>query len=215
VNSTELRTMVTVAEARARARRADDLVREAADRAGLIDVAIGVVDSPLGELFVAVTRKGVACVGFDDQDRAALEDRFADGLSPRVVMSSRVTDDVRKQLDEYFGGARRDFDIAVDHRLMSPFVRKVMAETAKVPYGEVSTYGRLAILRRRARSGRPSARIRSRSFCRATASSAPRASSSATPVAFSARSSFFVSKATPRCSPVDPRDLGRRVMDRT
>ncbi len=144
MNSTELRTMVTVAEARARARRADDLVREAADRAGLIDVAIGVVDSPLGELFVAVTRKGVACVGFDDQDRAALEDRFADGLSPRVVMSSRVTDDVRKQLDEYFGGARRDFDLAVDHRLMSPFVRKVMAETAKVPYGEVSTYGRLA-----------------------------------------------------------------------
>src|SRR3954466_13832612 len=101
VNSTELRTMVTVAEARAGARRADDLVREAADRAGLIDVAIGVVDSPLGELFVAVTRKGVACVGFDDQDRAALEDRFADGLSPRVVMSSRATDDVRKQLDEY------------------------------------------------------------------------------------------------------------------
>jgi O-6-methylguanine DNA methyltransferase len=34
--------------------------------------------------------------------------------------------------------------VGIDHRLMSPFVRKVMAETAKVPYGEVSTYGAVA-----------------------------------------------------------------------
>ena len=144
MDSTELRTMVSVADARARARAADDLVRTAADRDGLIDVAVGTVASPIGELFVAVTPKGLACVGFDDQDRAALEDRFAEDLSPRVVASARATDDVRRQLDEYFGGARRRFDIGIDHRLMSPFVRKVMAQTAKVAFGEVSTYGAVA-----------------------------------------------------------------------
>jgi methylated-DNA-[protein]-cysteine S-methyltransferase len=144
MNGAELRTMVTGADARARARLADDLVRAAADRDGLIDVAVGAVASPIGELFVAVTPKGLACVGFDDQDRAALEERFAEGLSPRVVTAARATDDVRRQLDEYFGGARRRFELAVDHRLMSPFVRKVMAETAKVPYGELSTYGAVA-----------------------------------------------------------------------
>jgi methylated-DNA-[protein]-cysteine S-methyltransferase len=144
MNSTELRTMVSVADARTRARAANDLVRAAADRDGLIDVAVGAVDSPVGELFVAVTPKGLACVGFDDQDRAALADRFAEGLSPRVVTSARATDEVRRQLDEYFGGARRRFDVGIDHRLMSPFVRKVMAETSKVPYGEVSTYGAVA-----------------------------------------------------------------------
>jgi methylated-DNA-[protein]-cysteine S-methyltransferase len=127
-----------------RARSADELVRAAADRGGLIDVAVGTVGSPVGELFVAVTPKGLACVGFDDQDRAALEDRFADDLSPRVVASARATDDVRRQLDEYFGGERRRFDIGIDHRLMSPFVRKVMAQTAKVAFGEVSTYGAVA-----------------------------------------------------------------------
>ena len=144
MNSTDLRTIVSPADARARARAADELVRAAADRDGLIDVAIGTVASPIGELFVAVSPKGLACVGFDDQDRAALEDRFAEALSPRVVASPRATDDVRRQLDEYFGGARRRFELTVDHRLMSPFVRKVMAQTAKVPYGEVSTYGAVA-----------------------------------------------------------------------
>jgi len=144
MNSTELRTMVTAADARVRARSADELVRAAADRDDLIDVAVGTVGSPVGELFVAVTPKGLACVGFDDQDRAALEDRFAEDLSPRVVASARATDDVRRQLDEYFGGARRRFDIGIDHRLMSPFVRKVMAQTAKVAFGEVSTYGAVA-----------------------------------------------------------------------
>jgi len=144
MNSTDLRTIVSAADARTRARAADALVRAAADRDGLIDVAIGTVASPIGELFVAVSPKGLACVGFDDQDRAALEDRFAEDLSPRVVASARATDDVRRQLDEYFGGARRRFEIGIDHRLMSPFVRKVMAQTAKVAFGEVSTYGAVA-----------------------------------------------------------------------
>jgi methylated-DNA-[protein]-cysteine S-methyltransferase len=144
MNNPDLGTMVPVADARERARRADDLLRAAADEGGLIDVAIGTVDSPVGELFVAVTPKGLACVGFDEQDREALEDRFAEALSPRVVTSARATGDVRRQLDEYFGGARRRFEVAIDHRLMSPFVRKVMVQTAKVPYGEVSTYGAVA-----------------------------------------------------------------------
>jgi methylated-DNA-[protein]-cysteine S-methyltransferase len=65
-------------------------------------------------------------------------------MSPRVVPSARATDDVRRQLGEYFGGTRRRFEVGIDHRLMSPFVRKVMAETARVPYGEVSTYGAVA-----------------------------------------------------------------------
>lgn len=144
MNRTRIRALVPAADARARAREADASVRAAAERDGLIDVAVGSVDSPIGQLFVAVTPKGLACVGFDHQDRAALEDRLAEDLSPRVVTSARATDAVRRQLDEYFGGARRRFELRVDHRLMSPFVRKVMAETAKVPYGEVSTYGAVA-----------------------------------------------------------------------
>jgi methylated-DNA-[protein]-cysteine S-methyltransferase len=144
MESSDLRTMVSVADAAVRARLADDRLRAAAGEDGLIDVAIGTVGSPVGELFVAVTPKGLACVGFDEQDRAALEDRFSEALSPRVVASARATDEVRRQRAVYLGGGRRRFEIEIDHRLMTPFVRTVMVETAKVPYGKVSTYGAVA-----------------------------------------------------------------------
>jgi methylated-DNA-[protein]-cysteine S-methyltransferase len=144
MKTSDLRTIVSAAEAHGRARRLDEQLRTAAEADGLIDVAVGTVGSPIGELFVAVTPKGLACIGFDGQDRAELQDRFAQDLSPRVLASARATDDVRRQLDEYFGGARHSFEFRVDHRLMSPFVRKVMAETARVPFGSVSTYGAVA-----------------------------------------------------------------------
>jgi methylated-DNA-[protein]-cysteine S-methyltransferase len=143
---------ITIEEACRRAERADVGLREAAETAGLVDVAIATMDSPVGELFLAVTPKGVACIAYDDQDRHLLERRFAEELSPRVVESARATDDVRRQLDEYFGGARQAFELPLDRRLMSPFVRKVLDVTAAVPFGEVSTYGTVA-----ARIHRPSA----------------------------------------------------------
>jgi methylated-DNA-[protein]-cysteine S-methyltransferase len=147
----QLRT-ITIEQARARAARADTALREAAAAAGLVDVAIGTMASPVGELYLAVTPKGLACIAFEEQDRDRLERRFAQELSPRVVASARATDDVRRQLDEYFGGARHAFELDLDRRLMSPFVGKVLAATAAVPFGEVSTYGAVA-----ARIHRPSA----------------------------------------------------------
>jgi methylated-DNA-[protein]-cysteine S-methyltransferase len=145
-------TTITIAEARGRAERADVALREAARSAGLVDVAIGTMDSPVGELFLAVTPKGLACVAYDDQDRDLLERRFAEELSPRVVASAPATDDVRRQLEEYFGGTRHRFELPLDRRLMSPFVKKVLGVTATVPFGEVSTYGAVA-----GRIARPSA----------------------------------------------------------
>lgn len=139
----ELQT-ITIDQASARAERADGTLREAAEAAGLVDVAIATMASPVGELFLAVTPKGLACVAFEEQDRDRLERRFAEDLSPRVVRSARATDDVRRQLDEYFGGARHTFELDLDRRLMSPFVEKVLAATARVPFGEVSTYGAVA-----------------------------------------------------------------------
>jgi methylated-DNA-[protein]-cysteine S-methyltransferase len=140
----ELRTMVTVDEATNRARGADDALRGAAQRAGLIDVAVGTMGSPVGELLVAVTRMGVACIAYDDQDRDQLLDRFARELSPRVLRSSRPTDEARRQLQEYFAGERRAFELRLDRRLMGSFARKVLDVTARVPFGQVSTYGRVA-----------------------------------------------------------------------
>ena len=40
-------------------------------RQGLIDVAIATTDSPIGELTVAVTRRGLAAVSFEGEGREA------------------------------------------------------------------------------------------------------------------------------------------------
>ena len=135
-----------------RARAAAERVRERALDDGLVDVAVGIMDGPVGELQVAVTGRGLVYVAYDDEDREALVARYASDLSPRIVRSARGTDAVRRELGEYFAGTRTDFDLALDRRLMHPFARKVLAATARVGYGELATYGEIA-----RRIGRPSA----------------------------------------------------------
>ena len=148
----DIRTMVTPAAARTAARAADELVRAAAERAGQVDVALGTLDSPIGELFVAVTPRGLACVAFEGEDRDALTRRFAAVLSPRILTAVHATEDARRQLGEYFEGVRQRFELRLDRRLMTSFAREVLGATARVPFGRVATYGAVA-----ERIGRPKA----------------------------------------------------------
>jgi len=142
---------IATEEAERRSRDAAERFRGAAFDDGLVDVAVGTVDSPVGELFVAVTPRGVASISFDGMDRDRLMARFARDLSPRVVAAARATDDVRRELDEYFGGARRRFDLPIDRRLMSRFMRDVLGATSRVTFGHLATYGEIAV-----RIGHPS-----------------------------------------------------------
>jgi methylated-DNA-[protein]-cysteine S-methyltransferase len=127
------------------------LAAAAADR-GLLDVAVGVVESPVGELTLAVTPRGLAYVAFDDEERDELLARFARELSPRVLEHPAATDEVRRQLGEYFDGSRTRFEIKLDRRLMRGIARDVLAATARVPFGRTTTYGAIAD-----RIGRPRA----------------------------------------------------------
>jgi methylated-DNA-[protein]-cysteine S-methyltransferase len=148
----DIRALVSAADARWAAQAADDSVRAAAERAGEVDVALGTLDSPIGELFVAVTPRGLVCVAFEGEDRDALARRFASALSPRVLTATYMTEAVRRQLGEYFEGAREHFELRLDRRLMTSFAREVLGATARVPFGQVTTYGAVAKL-----IGRPTA----------------------------------------------------------
>ena len=113
----------------------------AADRAGLVDVAVSTVESPVGDLFVAVTPDGLVRLAFDPE--RVLEE-LAERISPRVVEAPRRLDPVRRELDEYFAERRRVFDLRVDWSLTSGFRRRVLEATARIPTGQVTTYGALA-----------------------------------------------------------------------
>jgi methylated-DNA-[protein]-cysteine S-methyltransferase len=124
----------------------DQRFREAALREGLIDIRYDLVDSPVGELFVAATDRGLARISYFP---AGMEEALARTFGPRVLRSP--LDDVRRELDEYFAGTRRVFDLPIDLRV-APFHADVLAQLARVPYGQTETYGALA-----AKAGRPKA----------------------------------------------------------
>jgi methylated-DNA-[protein]-cysteine S-methyltransferase len=129
----------------------DRRFRDAAATLGLIDVAYDVVDSPIGDLLVAASDRGLAAISFDPDPSERLE-QLARIAGPRVLRSPRSVDHARHELDEYFAGSRRAFDLTLDLRELPPFTISVLDELAHVPYGETTTYGALA-----KRVGRPRA----------------------------------------------------------
>jgi methylated-DNA-[protein]-cysteine S-methyltransferase len=129
----------------------DRRFREAAAAEGLLDVAYELHDTPVGRLLVAVTDHGLCEISYDPDPEAEAE-RLARAFGSRVLRSPRPTDEARRQLDEYFAGNRRDFELDIDLRPAREFGRAVLEELARVPYGELTTYGTLAT-----RAGRPRA----------------------------------------------------------
>jgi methylated-DNA-[protein]-cysteine S-methyltransferase len=129
----------------------DRRFRERAAAEGLLDVAYDLVDTPLGDLLVAVTDRGVCRIEFDPEPERDLEPLARDfGL--RVLRAPKVVDESRRELTEYFEGFRTRFELPLDLRLAAEFRLRVMHELARVPYGSVTTYGALA-----AKAGRPAA----------------------------------------------------------
>jgi methylated-DNA-[protein]-cysteine S-methyltransferase len=129
----------------------DKQFRDAAAREQLLDVAYDLVETPIGTLLVAVTERGLARISYDADPEAELE-RLARAYGVRVLRSAAPIDPARRELDEYFDGRRRSFDLPLDLVQLAEFNRRVLRELARVPFGEVVTYGELA-----ARAARPRA----------------------------------------------------------
>ena len=124
----------------------DARFRAAAVAEGLVDVRYDVIDSPVGELLVAATDRGLCRISYR-QD--GMDEVLAQTFGARVLRLP--LDEVRRELDEYFAGRRRAFDLPLDLRV-APFHEAVLRELARVPYGRTDTYGSLA-----AKAGRPRA----------------------------------------------------------
>jgi methylated-DNA-[protein]-cysteine S-methyltransferase len=129
----------------------DQRFRDAAAAAGLLDVSYDIADTPIGPLFVAVSERGLCRISYDPEPDRQTEE-LARAFGARVLRSGRPVDAVKRELDEYFEGRRREFDLPVDLSGRSEFTRVVLEHLAQVPFGQVTTYGALA-----ARSGRPKA----------------------------------------------------------
>ncbi|MBA3742875.1 methylated-DNA--[protein]-cysteine S-methyltransferase [Sporichthya sp.] len=119
------------------------LVADAA-ASGLLDIAYRTVDSPVGSLLVAASDRGLMKVAFEVQDHDAVLAALAEKVSPRILRAPGRLDPVARQLEEYFAGTRRSFDLELDWSLSSGFRRQVLDHLMRIGYGRTESYAEVA-----------------------------------------------------------------------
>ena len=124
---------------------------------GVADIAYAQVDTPAGRLVAARTEHGLVRLAYEDCNGGvdAVLEALAARLSPRIVEAPARLDDARRELDEYFAGRRREFDLPIDWALTTPFARRVLQATAAIPFGQTSTYASIAAAAGSPRGARP------------------------------------------------------------
>jgi methylated-DNA-[protein]-cysteine S-methyltransferase len=125
--------------ARTAARAADE---------GLAEATYATVDSPVGRLVAVTTKRGLARLAYELENGGldSVLDDVAARLSPAIVEAPARLDSVRRELDEYFEGRRRDFELELDWALVrAPFRRAVLQACAQIPFGATRTYKDMAI----------------------------------------------------------------------
>lgn len=103
--------------------------------------------SPLGDVIIVTTDDGVVTLHVLHDPLETELERLS-----RVLRSLPDHDDddavaraAALQLDEYFAGTRREFDIALDWRLVRGFTRAALEAVREIPYGETAGYGEVAV----------------------------------------------------------------------
>lgn len=124
-----------------------------AESEGLLDVTYEVHETPFGEMIVAASREGIVRIALPAEDAGQVLDSLAARVSPRLAMLGRNSiTRAREQLDSYFGGNLREFELPLDWRLTGGFRRSVLEQTAAIPYGVTASCGEIA-----GRAGSPGA----------------------------------------------------------
>lgn len=100
--------------------------------------AFKTVASPVGELTLVASDKGLAAILWenDDPDRVRLAPRSEDRAHP-------VLREAERQLGEYFAGTREAFDLPLDFH-GTDFQKRVWQQLLAIPFGETRSYGEIA-----------------------------------------------------------------------
>lgn len=88
--------------------------------------------SPVGELLLAGTKDALSVIRFSMGSKAG-------GADAEWERWDHPFRQVRKQLEEYFAGKRKVFDVELAPEA-TPFQARVLDELLKIPYGETCSY---------------------------------------------------------------------------
>lgn len=100
--------------------------------------------TPVGDLLLAGDEDGLGLIGFP-------KGKMRRDPEPDWIFSEKPFAEVRRQLDEYFAGERKAFDLRL-HLTGTDFQVRVLEELQRIPYGKTTSYGAIA-----KRIGRPRA----------------------------------------------------------
>jgi methylated-DNA-[protein]-cysteine S-methyltransferase len=128
-----------------------------AEDEGLVEVTYASVDSPFGEMLLAATDRGIVKLALPSHAGSELKPdlvltELAATVSPRVLEAPARLDPARRELDAYFEGNLKRFEVPVDWSLARGFTDKVLHQVARIPYGRTLSYGEVA-----AKAGNPRA----------------------------------------------------------
>ena len=100
--------------------------------------AFKTMPSPVGELTLIASDKGLAAVLWEDDDPARVR------LGPRVEDRDHpVLVETQRQLGDYFAGRREVFDLPLDFH-GTAFQKRVWEQLLLIPFGETRSYGAIA-----------------------------------------------------------------------
>jgi methylated-DNA-[protein]-cysteine S-methyltransferase len=100
-------------------------------------------DTPVGMVLVASKSQGVVAVEIGMRERDFVE-YLVKTFDEPVLYSTRAVNSVLKQLQEYFDGKRKVFDLPLSMSHLTRFQRSVLEATLDVSSGSVTTYGDIA-----------------------------------------------------------------------
>lgn len=117
-----------------------------ARRDGVLDIAHRIVESPVGPLLLASTDLGLIRIAYAREGHDAVLQNLADKISPRILHAPERFDVAARELDDYFAGRRREFDVALDWRLSAGFRSTVLHRLPEIGYGHIASYAAVAKL---------------------------------------------------------------------
>jgi methylated-DNA-[protein]-cysteine S-methyltransferase len=125
-------------------RRLHDRLADGAAAQGILDVAYRTLDTPVGTLLLAATQTGLIRVAYQSEDHEEVLATLAARISPRILHAPRRLDAAARELEEYFAGRRRGFDLPLDFSLSTGFRRLVLDHLSEIAYGHTASYAAVA-----------------------------------------------------------------------
>lgn len=103
------------------------------------------VESPIGEIFMAATDKGICYLSFGKIEKAQFVVQLFKQFKQEFVQNNYAFVELISELERYFAGKKVEFNFKVDFSIWTNFQQDVWKEVRNIPYGQKVTYKDVAI----------------------------------------------------------------------